>query len=202
MDLATELGEQGFKWVFIVHGHGAPNHNRALDQACDYFCETFGGRMINLTGLMPVISAWDGKKSDAEREEDGLAIHAGMDETSMMLKLRPDLVDPRYLFARPLAGRSMESLIRIAESPDWPGYFGSPRLAEPSQAANGWRSAAQQAISLALSILDGLDEKTIARFGDEMSNSKADVRLDKASRKHEGEIKLRQHQWLKCHRLR
>ena len=33
MDLATELGEQGFRWVFIVHAHGAPNHNRMLDQA-------------------------------------------------------------------------------------------------------------------------------------------------------------------------
>ncbi len=33
MDLATELGEQGFKNIFIIHAHGAPNHNRALDQA-------------------------------------------------------------------------------------------------------------------------------------------------------------------------
>ncbi len=33
MDLATELGEQKFKWIFVVHGHGAPNHVRALDQA-------------------------------------------------------------------------------------------------------------------------------------------------------------------------
>ena len=31
MDLATELGEQGFRWIFVVHLHGAPNHNRALD---------------------------------------------------------------------------------------------------------------------------------------------------------------------------
>jgi len=62
MDLATELGEQGLRWVFIIHGHGhgAPNHNRALDQAGDYFRETYGGHMVNLIGLLPVISAWDG----------------------------------------------------------------------------------------------------------------------------------------------
>ena len=41
--------------------------------------------MVNLAGLLPVFSLWDGKKTEAERKEDGLVIHAGMDETSMML---------------------------------------------------------------------------------------------------------------------
>jgi creatinine amidohydrolase len=31
MDIASELGEQGFKWIFVVHVHGAGLHNRALD---------------------------------------------------------------------------------------------------------------------------------------------------------------------------
>ena len=31
LDIATELGEQGFKHIFVIHGHGAPNHQRALD---------------------------------------------------------------------------------------------------------------------------------------------------------------------------
>ena len=31
MDLATELGEQGFRRIFIMHGHGAPFHNLMLD---------------------------------------------------------------------------------------------------------------------------------------------------------------------------
>jgi creatinine amidohydrolase len=35
MDLATELGEQGFRWIFLVHNHGAPNHHQALNQASD-----------------------------------------------------------------------------------------------------------------------------------------------------------------------
>lgn len=37
MDLATEFGEQGFRWVFLVTLHGAPNHHKALDQASEYF---------------------------------------------------------------------------------------------------------------------------------------------------------------------
>jgi len=36
MDLATELGEQGFKNIFIIHSHGVPNHQRALDQAASF----------------------------------------------------------------------------------------------------------------------------------------------------------------------
>jgi creatinine amidohydrolase len=53
MDLATELGEQHFRWIFIIHGHGAPYHNLMLDQACDYFRDVYGGRMIHLRGLEP-----------------------------------------------------------------------------------------------------------------------------------------------------
>ena len=58
MDLASELGEQGFKWVMVVHVHGSPNHIAALDDAGDFFRDTYGGRMVNLWGLIPVISGW------------------------------------------------------------------------------------------------------------------------------------------------
>lgn len=197
MDLATELGEQKFKWIFVVHGHGAPNHVRALDQAGDYFRETYGGRMVNLTGLLPVIAAWDGKKSEAQRKEDGLPIHAGMDETSMMLALRPDLVNPNYKSAKPFASDKMEDLITIAQSKDWPGYLGSPRLASRGQYANGWQIALNEAVNLGLKILGGLDDRTIPRFADEMQKSPPDVALDKASLNHEAEIERKQNEWLK-----
>ena len=197
MDLATELGEQKFKWVFVIHGHGAPNHVRALDQAGDYFRDVYGGRMVNLTGLLPVVAAWDGKKTDAQRKEDGLPIHSGMDETSMMLALRPDLVNPNYKNAKPFASDKMEDLITIAQSKDWLGYFGSPRLASRAQYSNGWQIALKEAVSFGLKILDGLDERTIPRFGDEMMKSPVDVALDNASLKHEAEVKQQQDDWLK-----
>jgi creatinine amidohydrolase len=57
MDLATELGEQGFRWVFVVHAHGSPFHNLVLDQAGDYFRDTYGGRMVHLRGLKPTGTA-------------------------------------------------------------------------------------------------------------------------------------------------
>jgi len=39
VDLASELGDQGFRWLFVVHLHGAPMHSRALDEAGNYFRE-------------------------------------------------------------------------------------------------------------------------------------------------------------------
>lgn len=50
MDLATELGEQGFRWIFVVHLHGGAPHNQALNQASEYFEDTQKGNMVNLTG--------------------------------------------------------------------------------------------------------------------------------------------------------
>ncbi|MEO7674514.1 MAG: creatininase family protein [Pyrinomonadaceae bacterium] len=201
MDLADELGEQKFRWVFVVHGHGAPNHQRALDQAGDFFRDTYGGKMVNLTGLMPVFLAWDGKKTDDERKEDGLVIHSGMDETSMMLSLRPDLVDPAYKNAKPFAADKIEDLILIAKRPDWPGYFGSPRLARAEKYADGWQNASREIINAALKILDGTDERKILRMGDEMTKSPPDAELDKLALRHEAKVKLRQDAWLRRKRL-
>ena len=139
--------------------------------------------------LLPVFSLWDGKKTEAERKEGGLVIHAGMDETSMILFVRPDLVDPKYKTARPQASDKMEDLTVIARSKGWPGYFGSPRLASPSKYAKGWQAASREAISIALKILDGLDERQITRLGGEMKKSAPDVMPDEASLKHEDQIK-------------
>jgi creatinine amidohydrolase len=52
MDLATDLGEQGFRWVFVVHSHRAPPNSRALNQAGDYFHDIYGGHMVHLAALI------------------------------------------------------------------------------------------------------------------------------------------------------
>jgi creatinine amidohydrolase len=52
MDLGTELGEQGFRWIFVVHAHGGLEHNRVLNQAGDYFHDIYGGHMVNLRALL------------------------------------------------------------------------------------------------------------------------------------------------------
>jgi creatinine amidohydrolase len=166
MDLGTELGDQGFRWIFIVHGHGAPNHNRMLDQASDYFTDTYGGHMVHLLGLLPVVTADSQALEPVTRQEDRFSVHAGAGETSAVLYLRPDLVSASYNQAEPRAGDDWSSLIREARRASWPGYFGSPRRATASQGARTVRAITDAAVGQALAILQGEDARVIPRVGD------------------------------------
>ena len=199
MDLATELGEQGFKHIFIIHGHGAPNHQRALDQAAAFFNDTYGGSMVNLMGLNPIMEQWfNAPKTTEEETEDGFTIHAGMAETSSMLFLAPQLVDPQYKHTSSITGTDMASLIQIAQRKDWPGYFGAERLASAAYGERAWHQNARQFTQYALDILDGrVNTDTVERFGDVIKQSKEDVLLDSLSLAEEARLKNKQQEWLK-----
>ena len=168
MDLATEFGEQGFRWLFLIHGHGGPGHNRVLDEAGEYFREVYGGRMIHLAGLDtghdPAVEVMRAGVTKEALEETGFDPHAGLLETTRMMGLRPDLVSSTVAQAPSLTARDPSDVFRIASSPDWPGYFGAPRYATAAlgrrvvEADRGWL------IDIALRLLDGtIDERQIAR---------------------------------------
>ena len=40
-DLGGQIAQNGFKWIFVMNGHGAPTHNIAINEACDFVSETF-----------------------------------------------------------------------------------------------------------------------------------------------------------------
>ncbi len=84
--------------------------------------------------------------------EEGFSIHAGGYETSRMLAVRPDLVDPAYKQARPLTGHNFDDLTRIGKAPDWPGYFGSPRLASKEFGDEWMRSVAKADAEYAMNL--------------------------------------------------
>jgi creatinine amidohydrolase/Fe(II)-dependent formamide hydrolase-like protein len=199
MDIATELGEQGFKYVFVIHAHGAPNHNRALDQAADYFNETYEGKMINLMGFNEIQMGWfEATKTKEEEKEDGMKMHGGMSETSSMLYIVPHLVDSNYKTAVSFSGQDMDTLIEIAKRPEWKGYFGSARLATAKYGEDGWNNNVKTLTRLALDILDNkINPDTLKRFGDFIKESKPDVFLDSLSLKEEQQRKAKQMEWLK-----
>jgi creatinine amidohydrolase/Fe(II)-dependent formamide hydrolase-like protein len=201
MDMATELGEQGFRWIFVVHGHGAPNHNRMLDQAGDYFRDTYGGHMVHLLGLLPVVTADREVLDPVARQEDRFSVHAGAGETSAMLYLRPDLVGASYAQAEPRAGDDWPSLVREARRASWPGYFGSPRQATPSQGARIVRAITDAAVAQALALLEGQDARTIPRLGDAARASVENVRVDDEALSREREMLQKQEAWLAKHKL-
>ena len=201
MDLATELGEQGFRWVFIVHVHGAPNHNRMLDQAGDYFRDTYDGRMVHLMGLMSSGGAQASGPTELEKKEDGFSVHAGAGETSLLLFLRPDLVSPLVNQAPTQTGQNWNDLVRLARAPGWPGYFGSPRLATAAGGAQAFDGAAKTAIDYALKILDGLDERQILRIGNLAKMSPVNVGIDRDAIEKEQETQKKQQAWLQKNKL-
>jgi creatinine amidohydrolase/Fe(II)-dependent formamide hydrolase-like protein/ketosteroid isomerase-like protein len=167
MDLANQLGEQGFKWIVVVHVHGSPLHIAALDEAGDYFRATYGGRMVNLWGLLPVIGGWGTGMSSmtaADKKEDGVSLHGGADEHSLMLHLQPNLVAPDYRQAPTVTGSSYAESVAAATQKDWPGYLGAPRLGNAELGRRIWTSFSGTALKTTLEILDGADPAKYPRY--------------------------------------
>lgn len=207
MDLATELGEQGFRSVFVVHGHGAPYHNLMLDQAGEYFRDTYGGRMVHLRGLLPTpeqlaklgLTPPNLNLSEAERKEIGdMDEHAGFDETSRLMFLRPDLVSPVYGRLEPRTTNNPVEFFKVARIENWLGYLSSPRLASAVYGARLQQYRSARDNTLALAILGGtLDERDISRYSRMMTEDKHIMGELAASTKNELERERRQREWMR-----
>ncbi|MEP7346155.1 MAG: creatininase family protein [Gemmatimonadaceae bacterium] len=167
MDIATELGEQGFKWVMIVHVHGSPLHIGALDDAGDFFHDTFGGQMVNLWGLLPVLGGWGSAMSvmtPEAKKADGVSLHGGADEHSLMLYLQPNLVASGYRSAKSVTGSNYDESFAAAMQKDWPGYIGAPRFASAALGRHIWTSFSTAALKTTVEILNGTDPSTYPRY--------------------------------------
>jgi creatinine amidohydrolase/Fe(II)-dependent formamide hydrolase-like protein len=198
MDLLGALGEQGFRWIFILHDHGDPAHNQALDQASDYFHDTYGGTTVHLFGLTEVQRCHgvmaDLLSKDA-LQQDGFTVHAGAEEHSEMLFLQPNLVTASYQHAPPVTGRNFEDLYDIAARSTWPGYFGAPGRGSGAAGRQIVKSCSQALGGVALRVLDGIDYRSLERYYDDLDPR--DAIGDRAERDHDREIEAKQQRWLK-----
>lgn len=203
MDLATELGEQGFQWVFVVHVHGSPLHINALDQAGDFFRDTYGGTMVNLWGLLPVLAGWGsvlGTLPDSLKREDGVSLHAGLDEHSMMLYLAPQLVAPDFRSAPTVAGANFDSSFAVAQRPGWPGYLGAPRLATAVIGQQIWEGFAAATVRTAVEILKGKDPSSYPRYMTFLRKHPLYQGWIAAAERRDSLLGARQGAWLEQHR--
>ena len=136
-DVGGQLAQNGFKWIFVLNGHGAPAHSIAINEACDFISETFRVTMLHLSGLFKADTAIQarGEKikaqyfSAADLSSFGMDVHAGVDETSAILAIRPDLVRSDYKTLPDRAGRTLDELREIATARGWQGYLSSPSKA-------------------------------------------------------------------------
>jgi len=192
MDLADQLGQQGFRWIVVVHGHGDPAHNRMLDQAGDYFHETYGGEMLNFFGYLWAMDLKDFRTPE-QQKQDGLPEHATMAETSWILALKPDAVAPDYKAAAPYSGKSILELEQIASHKGWPGYFGAPSLASAELGQKMYDQWVERGTELVNRMLNGEDYRKLHRYGDLYADDPADIAATSVNQK----LESRHETWLR-----
>jgi len=197
MDLLGDLGAQGFRWVFIVHDHGDPAHNQALEQASDYFHDTYGGTTVHLFGLSEVQECHDTTTllSREANQDDGFTVHAGAEEHSEMLFVHPELVSPAYKHGPTVRGSGFEDLYNLAASDTWPGYFGAPSRGSGAVGREVMGNCSRALAAVAVRVLDGTDYRKFARFYAKLDPR--DAIGDQAERRHDKEIEAIQQRWLK-----
>jgi len=202
MDLADDFGQQGFRWIFLIHKHGGPGNNRALDQASDYFHDIYGGTMVHLFGIEVIAEESDRVQQQvltgAQLKENGLSVHADASETSDLLFIRPDLVSSNYRQARTVAGATFSDLRALASRDDWPGYLGAPQIATASQGAKQFEAGMAITSKYALEILDGYDYRALPRYGDKIPDALLPGG-DPAVFKQEAAQAERQQRWVTAH---
>jgi len=138
IELIEKFIQFKFKNFIIISFHGAPEHCRTLNEACDQFENNyvvnvlpllnylwfplfFGGKLINKIELKT------GRRfSKIERNALLHFVHAEIVETSVMLYLYPDLVDPKYKSLEPVIFGYEEMFEKIKELDQWQGYVGDP----------------------------------------------------------------------------
>lgn len=197
MDLATDLGEAGFQWVVVVNYHGGPNHNRAIDDASRYFSETYGGQMLNVMGLASVAGAAPRDLfRPAQREHEGFSVHADADEHSRILFLRPDLVATTLAAAPEVIGHSPADLETLARRPDWPGYFGTPAIANPAAGRRAMDALGAAASEAVLKMLDGTLDRSAPRVTDLDASDPTFKAIIDASLTHERDVERKESDWL------
>jgi len=132
VDVGTMLAEQGFRNILVVYAHGNPTHSQIVNEACAFVRDTAGIHMWNLMGF--ALANWDRPMEAAaercltseQRKALGMDIHAGLMETSVLLYLAPQLVDPDYRKLSPVPASSFRDILEQGRKRDWPGYWTYP----------------------------------------------------------------------------
>jgi creatinine amidohydrolase/Fe(II)-dependent formamide hydrolase-like protein len=157
--VGASLAIWGFRYIFVLSGHGSPKDIVALESACRKVSRKFGVRMHNLSGAMAIrflsgefterISANLSRPlTEEEKELLKKDTHGGRWETSMMLYLRPELVDKQY--------RTLPDTEKGNKNPE-SDYHGSPSRASKEFAEVSVRVMVEEASRVIVRCLGGED---------------------------------------------
>jgi creatinine amidohydrolase len=198
-DIGAQVAQNGFKWIFVLTGHGSPTHGVAVNDACDFVSETFGVNMLHASGLFRADQKIQSRGkmiaakhfSAADLAFFGLDVHAGVGETSVNLALRPNLVEPGYKKLPANSGQTFDELQAIATRRGWQGYLSAPAKATAAYGRDietWWvdglseivlRAAGGENLSKAPRAPAGLDPARASVFAKALENERAfEARLD------------------------
>ena len=159
VDYLSSLAKYGFRYFIISNAHGGPTHIVALEEAARIVSKRYQVRAVSFTGHL----AWEFlrgrywpeiKKELNLTEEEDLALkedaHAGQWETSMMLMLRPELVDPSYKKLSPFTVKLYERLLHNypLKKGEKLGYVGHPSHANEQLAEVSSRFLMEKAFGM------------------------------------------------------
>jgi creatinine amidohydrolase len=159
--IGNSLASWGFKYIFLLSGHGSPKDIVAIESACVRVSKKRKIQMHNLSGTLAIrflkgefIDEISGKLQEPlSAMEKGLLkkdIHAGWWETSMMLWLKPGLVNEEY--------KSLPDNEKTkGSSGSSPGYFGSPSKAGAEFAEASMKVLIDEVTSIIEKCLAGQD---------------------------------------------
>jgi creatinine amidohydrolase len=139
MHVGRAFARDGFRFIVAISGHMGKGHLLAMETAARKVSRRYGVNMV-----APVASVWRSALRDGALAEQCAALdepiigkgldvllrghHAGALETSLMLHVRPELVQPEYQRLKHI-GPGQFVRWRGWTRERWAGYVGEPSLA-------------------------------------------------------------------------
>jgi creatinine amidohydrolase/Fe(II)-dependent formamide hydrolase-like protein len=131
-DLGRTLAAQGFRHVWVSNFHGGPRHFLAIERACARANRRYAVNMVSIFSLMiQRLTNGTSNLDDVLAGLPGIApgdlegdTHAGIIETSQLLALHGDWVDPDY---KELPRSTVDTWLREIGEPRAEAGRGDPR---------------------------------------------------------------------------
>lgn len=142
LDYGAALARHGFRYILVTNAHAGPRHVVALEEAAAVVSRRFGVRMFSLSGpilwkilrgkftgqLEPLLGR---ALTPAERTALRGDAHGGLWETSLVLRIQPELVDSSFTRLPQIRFLLVDALrknypLRLGNKM---GYIGSPAAA-------------------------------------------------------------------------
>ncbi len=171
-DYGAALARHGFRYILVTNGHGGPRHIVALEEAAAAVSRRHGVRMLSLSGpivwkvlrgqFSEQVEKYLGRPLTAEEREAlrGDA-HAGLWETSLILRIRPELVSPDFARLPPMRFPLIDALrqnypLRLGNRL---GYIGSPAPSKRELGDALARILGDSAWEVARPVFDAADDR-------------------------------------------